>query len=802
LRDFAGLIAFIYVFGCTQIQAMPVKGVTKQADGVLLSMEPGVLRLQVMSESMIHVTYATGPQLPVLQSYSVVLKPATIVKWREIETPAAITIETSAVQAQVDRKSGAVTFLDLASHTILAESPEGREIAPATQTGVQGTLVRQAFVLAPDEGIYGLGQHQQGVWNYRGHSVRLMQENREVGVPVLLSSKGYTLLWDNPAVTTIDVGVAAELQGTAPAAGLDSVAAGDGVVRWTSEVGSAIDYYFIYGPDPEGSIRHYRELTGEAPLMPEWMLGLWQSKERYRTQDEVLGIAKQYRDLKVPIDGIVQDWRYWPDATWGSHQFDPARYPDPAAMTKQLHDMHYHILISVWPKFDLGTDNIKQLEQTGAMYDPVIPYVFPPGEGKWYDPFSPAGRDIYWKQVSSEIFSKGFDGWWLDAPEPELSGKWGEFRTFRTSAGSGAQVFNAYPLMHSTGIYQGQRAQTDAQRVVILTRSAYAGQQRNSAITWSGDIGSSWKVLQNQIPAGLNFSASGIPYWNTDIGGFSGVSNPSDPRYAEIFSRWFEFGSFCPMFRIHGSAPAGGTGIGKEYWRFDAKTQSIWRSYDDLRYRLMPYIYSVAWQVTHSGASIMRPLVMDYADDKLVLNIGDQYLYGPSIMVNPVTTQGAISRAVYLPGRSSWYDFWTGNREAAGRSIEANAPVQTMPLYVPAGAILPLGPKIQFVGEKAADPIELRVYRGANGSFTLYEDEGDTYHYEKGIYATILMDWNDATQTLRIGERKGAFPGMQKERTFNIVIVSANHGSGVGETTNPDRIVKYSGRSVSVRLAR
>jgi alpha-D-xyloside xylohydrolase len=536
--------------------------------------------------------------------------------------------------------------------------------------------------------------------------------------------------------------------------------------------------------------------------MPQWLLGFWQCKERYRTQDELLAVAQKYRDLKLPIDGIIQDWRYWSDNAWGSHQFDPARYSDPAAMTRQLHDMHYHILISVWPKFDLGTPNFQQLEQAGAMFDPVIPSVYPPGRQKWYDPFSSQGRQIYWQQVSSQLFSKGFDGWWLDAPEPELAGQWGEFRAFRTSAGPGARVFNAYPLMHSTGIYQGQRAQTDQHRVVILTRSAYAGQQRNSAITWSGDIGSSWQDLRNQVPAGLNFSVSGIPYWNTDIGGFYGVNNPSDPKYAEIFARWFEFGSFCPMFRVHGSAPGGGTGPGKEYWCFDTATQSIWRTYVDLRYRLMPYMYSVAWQVTSAGGSILRPLVMDFADDKQARNIGDQYLYGPAIMVNPVTTQGATTRAVYLPGKQSWYDFWTGATEAPGKSIDAAAPLDRMPLYVRAGSILSLGPLIQYTGEMPADPIELRIYRGANGSFTLYEDEGDTYHYEKGVYATIPIAWNEATRTLTLGQRKGSFPGMLQQRTFNVVFVAANHGNGVEVTANPDRTIAYSGHPLSIQVAK
>ena len=782
LRKLLCCAAFVAAFPRCAVWAAPSTGVSRQADGVVLTLPSGVVRLQAMSENVVRVTYAAQAAIPHLHSFSVVIKPNPALKFTTQQTPATLTLTTAAVRVRVDRRTGTVAFLDPHNNVILAETPDGREISPATQPGVDGTLVRQSFALAPDEGIYGLGQHQQGVWNYRGHTVQLLQANREVGIPVLLSSKGYALLWDNPAVTTIDVGI--------PGA--------ENAVRWTSEVGDAIDYYFIAGPDPVAAIRHYRELTGEAPLMPEWLLGFWQSKERYRTQDEVLGIAKQYRDLQVPIDGIVQDWRYWPDNTWGSNQFDPVRYPDPAAMMTQLHAMHYHMVISVWPKFDLGTANIKELEDAGAMYSPVIPYVFPPGQGKWYDAFSATGRAIYWKQISSQIFTKGFDGWWLDAPEPELSGKWGEFRAFQTAAGPGARVFNAYPLMHSTGIYEGQRALTSEQRVVVLTRSAFAGQQRNSAVTWSGDIGANWKVFQAQVPAGLNFSMSGIPYWNTDIGGFAGIGNPSDPKYAEIFSRWFEYGSFCPMFRVHGSAPQGGTGIGKEYWRFDPATQAIWRRYDDLRYRLMPYLYSVTWQVTHNGASILRPLMMDYASDKQALAIGDQYLYGPSIMVSPVTAQGARTRTVYLPGRAKWYDFWTGQTEAAGQSIDAPAPLDTTPLYVPAGSVLPLGPKILYVGEKPPDPIELRIYRGANGAFDLYEDEGDSYHYEKGVYAVIPIRWNDAARTLTIGARKGSFPGMLKQRTFDVVLVSADHGAGVEPTAHPDRSIHYSGQPLSI----
>jgi len=692
------------------------------------------------------------------------------------------------MKVQIDKKTGAVSFLDLANHVLLQESPTGRKIEPATQGGVKGSKCSQSFELQPDEGIYGLGQHQRGVWNYcsGGGAVRLAQANMEVGVPVITSSKGYMLLWDNPAVT--------------------SIAAGAGTVRWSSETAHAIDYYFCYGDGTAGSaMKAYRHLTGDAPLMPRWMLGFWQCKERYASQKELLGVATRYREMKVPVDGIIQDWQYWPPGnnTWGSHKFDPARYPDPVAMFKELHDMHFHTLISVWAKFDLGSENSKELNAVGGMYSQVTRYAFPPGQGQWYDPFSTKGRETYWRQMRDQLFAKGADGWWLDAPEPEIGGM--AFRSYKTGMGPGYEVYNAYPLMHSTGIYQGQRAATDEKRVVILTRSAYAGQQRNSAITWSGDIQGDWRTFRNQIPAGLNFSLSGIPYWNTDTGGFfgnnsAGNGRATNPQYQEIFSRWFQFSAFCPMFRVHGSYGAN-PNTGKEIWRFDDKTQAVMRRYLDLRYRLLPYLYSVAWQVTSNGDTFMRPLVMDFPKDPQVLNLGDQYLFGPSIMVAPVTSAGAKTRSVYIPASgAAWYDFWTGATAAAGQRVETAAPIDTLPLFVRPGSIIPMGPLVQYSDEKPADPIELRIYAGANGSFTLYEDEGDSYRYEKGAYATIPFTWDDATKTLTIGARKGDFSGMLKERTFNVILVGDKHGDGLTVVEKPDQAVKYSGAEVKVKV--
>jgi alpha-D-xyloside xylohydrolase len=738
--------------------AAPV--VEKQAHGVLVRFSTGVLRLEVWSDRVVRVTYAPGAEIPAIRSLSAIAAPAAVPL--EIkETPAGVDLSTLAFGAHIDKNTGLVSFSDLIGNTILQEAG-ARELAVGT-----------SFSLKPDEQIYGLGQHQNGLMSYRGTSIHLQQKNMEIAIPMLVSSRGYGLLWDNPAITDVEVGK-------------------ENLLRWTSETGKAIDYYFFYGPKADDVIAAYRKLTGPAPLLGKWVWGFWQCKERYATQAEMLGIVSRFRERHMPLDGIVQDWQYWKPGAWGSHEFDPARYPDPRGMVDSIHKMHAHILISVWARFDPGTANGKELEQAGALYPPVIPNVYPKGEGKWYDAFNPEGRRIYWKQIYQHLGTMGIDGWWLDATEPEIGGNWGEYRTFPTAAGPGATVFNAFPLMTTTAIYQGQRAETDRKRVVILTRSAYAGQQRNSAISWSGDIRGTWDVFRKQIPAGLNFSLSGIPYWNTDIGGFFG-GDPKDPKYQELFVRWFQFGAFTPMFRVHG------TGAGKEFWQFDEPTRKVLERFERLRYRLLPYIYSVSWQVTNNGSSMLRPLVMDFPGDRNALTIADQYLFGPALMVNPVTEAGASSRSVYLPGNAAWYDFWTGRREAAGHRVDAAAAVETMPLYVPAGSILPLGPDVEYVDQKPPDPLEVRVYPGADGSFILYDDAGDSYDYEHGAYTNIPFRWNDASKTLIIGKRTGAYEGMPRNRTFRIVLVDERRGGGVDESTGA-RVAAYSGEEVRVKL--
>ena len=687
------------------------------SDGVTLRLNSGTLKLRIFSARTVEVIYSAGDSLPDTKSLAVI-NPPRHTRWKLVETTNEICLRTDEITVGVNRVTGAVAFYDKNGQPILREKTDkGRSLTPDEVGGIQTLRCEQDFALTPDEALYGLGQHQEGLMNYRGERVKLLQENREVAIPVLVSSRGYGILWDNPAVTEVDCGAGVK-----------------GVMSWSSEAGDAIDYYFMYGPQLDSVIRDYRDLTGAAPMFGKWVWGFWQCKEHYATQQELLDVAAKYRAMNIPLDGVIQDWQYWTPHPWGSHEFDTNRYPDVAQMMRTLHAENVHLIISVWARFDPDCSNATELRSVGGLYSNVLANVYPKGKGQWYDPFSPAARRIYWEQISRNLFSLGIDGWWLDASEPELSGHWGEFRNYTTAAGSGAWVFNAYPLMHTTAVYQGQRAETSAKRVFILTRSAWAGQQRNAAVTWSGDISGHWNVFANQIPAGLNFVASGIPYWNTDIGGFFG-GDPADPKYAELFTRWFQFGAFCPLFRVHGANHP------KEMWRFNEATQKILIDYDELRYHLLPYIYSVSWMVTHDGYTMMRPLVFDFRADTNVFDIKDQFMFGPALMVCPVTKAGATNRKVYLPAGATWTDFWTGETYPGGQTMDTASPIETMPLFVRAGAIIPYGPRIQYAMQ-SANPIELRVYPGADGAFTLYEDEGDNYNYQKGKYSTIPITWS------------------------------------------------------------
>lgn len=582
----------------------------------------------------------------------------------------------------------------------------------------------------------------------------------------------------------------------------------------TSEAGENIDYYFMYGSNMDEVISGYRQVTGKAAMIPRWALGFWQSRERYKTQDEIENTVAEFRKRKIPLDNIVLDWSYWKEDEWGSQQFDPARFPDPAGMISRLHTKyHTHFMISVWPKFYEGIDNYKLFDSKHWLYKQNITnrqrdWIGNGYVSTFYDAFNPGARKLFWSLINKNLFSKGVDAWWLDATEPDiLSNASIEKRKQLmnpTALGSSTEYFNTYALVNAEGIYQGQRATKPDQRVFILTRSAYAGLQRYAAATWSGDIAATFEELGRQIPAGLNFCMSGLPYWTTDIGGFFVEDkydrpNPEGPaleEWQELNTRWFQYGAFCPLFRSHGQYPY------REMFNIAPDTSIAYQSmlyYDKLRYRLLPYIYSLAGSTYHNDYTIMRGLPMDFGNDTAVLNIRDQYMFGPALLVNPVTTYQARSRELYLPAGNGWYDFYTGKYREGGQHINAAAPLSRMPLFVKEGAILPVGPALQYTGERRADTIRLYVYTGRDGDFSLYEDENTNYQYEKGAFSNIPFHWDETAQTLRIGQRKGKFPGMLQQRHFLVIFVGKNMPAGPDTGNQSGKMITYNGTATMVR---
>ena len=854
------------------------------------------------------------------------------------ENADTIILRSAKLTVQLSKADGAIQYLTSDNRVLLKEQGPA-EIAPvkiAYETNAFS--VQQNFTLTAAEGIYGLGQHQYGWLNYRGHTVKLVQANTDAVTPFLVSTANYGILWDNYSKTIFS---------DAP----------DKMSLW-SEVADNVDYYFIAGANLDQVIAGYRDLTGLAPLYGKWAYGYWQSKEHYATRDELLSVAREYRQRRVPIDGLVQDWNYWGGNTnWSSMFFDEQTYPDPRGMLDILHQENFHLMISIWCGLGPATAIYHDMEQHGYLYPPAGWAGF-----KFYDAYNPAANDLYWQYVSKGLFSKGTDGWWMDSTEPDIvnaltkeSEEYEMKRVGTNYLGSFARYLNPYSLLATESVYQHQRRETDRKRVYILTRSTFAGQQRAAATTWSGDIGADWGVYQRQIPAGINHSMAGIPYWTFDIGAFvldsaGGVFDRggNDPAYQELYTRMFQFGAFCPIFRSHGSETP------REIWRFGDFTDVLVK-FDNLRYRLLPYIYSLAWRVTDQGYTIMRGLPMDFTGDQKAYSIDDQFLFGPAMMVCPVTAYqlhrppeasvlipasrfrtkdgqpglnvkyysddhfqtlchegvetninlfwytgwpdyitrfkfsmrwegklvpaetgiyrfhfksfgpkrvfldgllltnsysgmeaetapvelqagreydfacetansvlGAFkaqlfwktpdmfarekiveprpqTRPVYLPAGTAWIDFWTGRTVAGGQTIDADAPINKIPLFIRAGSIIPLGPFIQYAAEKP-DPIELRIYPGHDGDFALYEDENDNYDYEKGMHAIIAFHWNDARHQLNIDKRRGSFPGMLKKRTFDIVLVGKDRGVGVAVTTAPDKVISYQGRPLTIQL--
>jgi alpha-D-xyloside xylohydrolase len=744
------------------------------ASGVTFTLNPGREKVFVYKEDIVRVEYTNANALPTKASLSVSNTWSTPTPFCVSESAGSVTITTSRIKVTVNETTGVVTYTDLSGAALVSEA--SKSLTAATVEGVATSTVQATFNSPANEALFGLGQHQDGVINRKGTTLRMLNANTEIQIPVLVSNKGYGVFWDNYSTTNFA-----------------GNANGNTRYSFSSEAGSLVDYYFFYGPTIDQVIANYRITTGAAPLFPKWGYGLFQSKDHYQSTAELTAVQQGYRNNNIPVDVIVQDWQYWTPWVWGSHFMDTSRYPDPAALVKQLHAANLHTMISIWPLYQTRAngvamfagelDNFNALNAINALY----PTTTAGGVYHFYDTFNAAARTLVYQQSYDKLIGNyGWDAIWADNTEPQSYPEGVNVHAANTALGKGAFYINAYPLEHNRGIYEGWRKVGPSnKRAYILTRSAFAGQQRYAAGCWSGDINATQAVYAAQIPAGLGFAISGMPYWTTDIGGYFGT--PTE----ELFTRWFQFGAFCPTFRIHGQAP-------KELYgpQWSAQGKANLLLVDQLRYRLMPYIYSLAWKVTSQGYTIMRPLVFDFQNDTMVYGIKDQFMFGPALLVNPVTATGATSRSIYLPA-GTWYDFWTGSTTAGGGTSTVTAPLSQIPLFVPAGSILPMGPNIQYATQ-SADPLEIRVYKGQNGSFTLYEDAGDTYDYENGQYAQIPFSWNDSTRQLTIGARAGSYTGMLTSRTFNVVWVGANHGAGLGVTATADQVVKYDGSQVVV----
>ena len=777
---------------------MMAQSVVKTSQGARLETPEGLSRGEVIfySPSIVRVVkYPVAQQtMPERESLSVILEPQKV-KFSYKEQGDEVVLRTAKVLVRVNKADGTLRFLTRDGNELLAEQG-----APSFSLYEQGAdkgdyRIRQTFTLDKDEAIYGLGQLQTGKMSQRDQTKYLIQSNLEDVVTFFQSVKGYGVYWDNYSPTTFT----------------DNA----GGTTFDSEVGGFLDYYFMYGGNGDGVVAEMRTLTGQVPMFPLWTYGFWQSKERYKSQNETVGVVRKYRELGVPLDGIIQDWQYWgSNYLWNAMEFLNSEFWNPQKMLDDIHAMNAHAMISVWSSFGPMTKPYRELKAGGMLLDFNT---WPPsGSDKWppvmdypsgvhvYDAYHPQARDIYWKYLEKGIFSLGMDAWWMDSTDPDhLDIKPSDYDN-PTYLGTFRKVRNAYPLMAVGGVYDHQRAATSDKRVFILTRSAFAGQQRYGANTWTGDISASWDTFKRQIPAGLNFSLCGIPHWNTDIGGFFLGNYPQktlDPDYRELHVRWMQFGTFCPMMRSHGADAA------REIWQFGKKGEPYYdaiEKYINLRYSLLPYIYSTSWQVTRHQASFLRALSMDFPADRRVWDMGSEYMFGASFLVCPVTDPmytrmegenrvpdfSQVKNAeVYLPEGAAWYDFWTNERLEGGQTVEKAAPLDILPLYVKAGSIVPRGSQVQYATEKPWDNLEVWVYPGADGSFCLYEDEFDNYNYEQGAYTEIPMRWDDSSRTLTIDARQGSYKGMLETRRFTV-----RTADGMEKT------VTYTGKKVRVKL--
>lgn len=748
----------------------------KDDDGITCTCNTGVMKVQICKPDIVRIAYSPKTTIPA-RIIPIVNKKWDTPTFAETVSGDIITLQTAKLKIAINKTNANVTYSTLSDEVILSEY--NKTIKAATVEGVSTNNLIAEFNSPASEGLYGLGQHEKGVNNFKGQVQVLDQDygSHATAIPVLISSNGYGIFWDNYSKTTFTGNIS-----------------GNTRYSFSAECGDVLDYYFFYGPEIDEVIANYRTATGSVPMFPKWAYGLIQSKDKYASQREMLAVKDGYRNNKIPLDCIVQDWHYWDGVgKQGCYCFNTG-YTDVKGMLKTLHDANIHTTISIWSEVEQGSSMYTKLDNMGALWPSS-------GTTRFIDAYHSEAREAFWNAIYGAFFNptvQGWDGWWLDNDEPFPYPDNFNRRTLTTAMGKGVLFYNTYTFMMTEMGYKNWRRDIPGKRCFILHRACFAGQQRHSTVNWNNDINCTWEAYKNSVPSGLHSTITGIPYWCTDIGGYWGVNADfTTASNRELMTRWFQYGTFLPVFRIHGNMKSG---QGKELYSstWDNTTKANLLIMDKLRYRLMPYIYSLAWMTTSQSYTPMRHLIMDFRMDDKVKNIGDQYMYGPAIMVSPVTAQGATSRSVYLP-EGKWYDFWTGATVNGGASINASAPLSQIPLHIRAGSVIPMGPDIQYSTERS-DTIELRIYPGADGSFTIYEDEGDSYNYETGKYATIPIMYLDEAQKVIIGARNGSFTGMDEKKVFNIVYVKNNHGTGIGKTASPDVQLTYTGTQTSTDM--
>lgn len=769
----------------------PFISIDQEADKLRMECAEGTAELTFYTDKIVHFAYYPTFSNRTLPGWGIRPAEAMVsVELKKAQGPLYL-FSSASVHVAVNTLTGGLQFQS-ADGTPFLETAD-LTMQPAVVQGEKTYKTTVSFVAPDDEHYFGLGQHQSGWLDHRGLTVPMWQDydsedGEVVAVPFMLTNKKYAFVYDNPSKTTVACGV-------------------DGQTVWESEMGEAVSYYIIYGESAEEIYKNYGLLCGVAPLPPKKSLGYIQCKQKYKTQEEVLKVARKHKAKGYPIDYMIVDWFHWDKL--GDLDLSLERWPDAAAMNAELKAMDINCMISCWPRFTSESKNFDILNKNGWLMrkkdGSTVNGAAWDNRGAVIDNTNPDAAAWYWNTVKKNYVSKGFDSFWLDESEPDVVP-----HSFYLHAGLGARVYNIYPYCHAKGMYDGHRKDLK-DRVFILTRSAYLGTHQFGTAFWSSDIYPEWDVLERQIACGVNFCASGLPYWSSDIGGWQKfqkdriapavdllIESDQGPRgmypdYPEMYVRWFQYGAFCPTFRAHGTRSE------NEVWSYGPQVEEILVDYLNLRYHLMPYIYSQAWNATANNTPVMRGLFVDYMSDEKVLNIKDEYLFGPSLLVAPVVHPGQSSRTVYLPKGSDWYDFWTNKKFPGGSSVTASAPIETLPLYVKAGTILPKANGLKQANQKLQS-LDLFIYPGADGEFVLYDDNGTDYDYETGQFATIQFSWNDAEKTLTIGARQGGFDGMTDQINLNLIVVTGKKSTYINESAPRGKQVVYGGQKMSMEL--